>query len=134
MENVWHYVARVAMANLLSPALAFTMAGWPGVWAWISGVFLFTFVVLDCNFCGHSSLAGTNKHGRPVNQLIYGLIASEWHKNHHNHPRLARSGFAWWQVDLPDWIIKAMRLCGAVTQYNSMESANLPRHSELGYN
>jgi stearoyl-CoA desaturase (delta-9 desaturase) len=133
VEKVWCYAARVVVANLLWPALAFAVAGWPGVWAWISGVFLFTFVVRDFNFRGHSSLAGTNKHGKPVNQLIYGLIAGEWHENHHNHPRLARSGFAWWQVDLPYWLIRAMKFCGAVTHYNSLETADLPRHSELGY-
>jgi len=133
VENVWHHVARVIVANLLWPALAFAVAGWAGVWTWISGVFLFTFVVRDFNFRGHSSLTGTNNHKRPVNQIIHGLIAGEWHENHHDHPHLARSGFAWWQVDLPYWIIKAMKWVGIVTSYNSMETANLARHSELGF-
>ncbi len=69
----------------------------------------------------------------PVNQFIYGIIAGEWHENHHQYPRLARSGLTWWQVDLPNWIIKTMKLCGVVTHYNTLETANLPRHSELGF-
>src|SRR5262249_24729730 len=73
VENVWHYAARVLVANLVWPALAFALAGWTGVLAWISGVFLFTFVVRDFNYRGHSGLMGSNRHGEPLNQLIYGL-------------------------------------------------------------
>jgi stearoyl-CoA desaturase (delta-9 desaturase) len=98
--------------------LAWLVAGWWGVWAWISSVFLFTFVVRDFNFRGHSGLTGTRKHGEPVNQVVYALIAGEWHENHHHYPRLARSGLVWWQVDVPYWLICAMKLCGIVTQYN----------------
>ncbi|HUA36925.1 MAG TPA: hypothetical protein VMA35_00840 [Candidatus Sulfopaludibacter sp.] len=124
IENVWHYGARVAVANLIWPALAYAVAGWPGVWAWISGVFLFSFVVRDFNFRGHSSFFGTDQHGMPVNQVVYGIIAGEWHENHHAHPRLARSGLSWWQVDVPYWIIQLMKLCGAVTHYNSTVPAS----------
>jgi stearoyl-CoA desaturase (delta-9 desaturase) len=119
VENVWHYAARSVFANFFWSALAHAAAGWEGVLAWISGVFLFTFVVRDFNFRGHASLFGTREKGLPVNQVIYGIIAGEWHGNHHAHPRLARSGFRWWQVDLPYWIIKVMHLCGVVTQCNS---------------
>ena len=55
----------------------------------------------------------------PVNQVIYGIIAGEWHENHHAHPRLARGGLTWWQVDLPYGIIRLMKLCGVVTHCNS---------------
>jgi sn-1 stearoyl-lipid 9-desaturase len=99
------------------------VAGWPGVWAWISGVFLLTFVLRDFNFRGHSSFFGTDRHGMPVNQVVYGIIAGEWHENHHAHPRLARSGLTWWQVDAPYWIIRLMKWCGVVTHYNSSVSA-----------
>ncbi len=119
VENIWHYGARVIVANLFWGALGFAVASWPGVLAWISGVFLFTFVVRDFNYRGHASLFGTKEKGMPVNQVIYGIIAGEWHENHHAHPRLAMSGFTWWQVDLPYWIIKLMSLCGLVVQYNS---------------
>jgi sn-1 stearoyl-lipid 9-desaturase len=119
VENVCHYGARVLVANSLWLGLAYGLAGWPGVLAWISGVFLFTFVVRDFNFRGHGTLFGTDNRGMPVNQVIYGIIAGEWHENHHAHPRLARSGFNWWQVDLPYWIIKLMSLCRVVSQYNA---------------
>jgi fatty-acid desaturase len=118
-EKVWCYLARVIVAHLFWCGLAWAVAGWWGVWAWISGVFLFTFLVRDFNYRGHSALIGTSKHGEPVNQLFYGVIAGEWHDNHHQYPRLARSGLLWWQMDAPYWIIYAMKVCGIVTQSNS---------------
>ena len=119
VENIWHYLAHVLFAHVFWGALAWLALGWWGVWAWMSGVFLFTFVVRDFNYRGHSALTGTRKHGEPVNQFIYGLIAGEWHENHHNYPRLARSGLRWWQVDVPYWIILGMKTCGLVSQCNS---------------
>lgn len=118
VENVWHYGARFVFANAFWSVLSYFVAGWQGVMAWTSGVFLFTFVVRDFNFRGHASLFGTDKKGLPVNQFIYGLIAGEWHENHHACPRSARSGFLWWQVDLPYGIIRLLNLFGAVTHYN----------------
>jgi fatty-acid desaturase len=119
VENIWHYFAHVLFAHLFWGGLAWAAAGWWGVWAWVSGVFLFTFVVRDFNYRGHSALTGTARHGQPVNQFIYGLFAGEWHENHHHYPRLARSGLIWWQVDAPYWIILAMKTCGMVSQCNS---------------
>jgi len=119
VENVWHYFARVVFVHLFWGMLAWAAAGWWGVWAWISGVFLLSFMVRDFNYRGHSALTGTHKPGEPVNQFVYGLIAGEWHENHHQYPRLARSGLAWWQVDAPYWIIRAMKACGIVSQCNS---------------
>jgi sn-1 stearoyl-lipid 9-desaturase len=119
VENAWCYLARVIVAHLWWCGLAWAVAGWRGVWIWVSAAFLFTFMVRDFNYRGHSALTGTKKHGEPVNQFGYGLFAGEWHDNHHQYPRLARSGLLWWQLDVPYWIIRAMKLCGIVTQCNS---------------
>lgn len=119
VENIWHYLGRSLFAHVFWCGLVWLAAGWWGVWAWIAGVFLYTFIVRDFNYRGHSALTGTRKRGEPVNQLLYGLIAGEWHENHHNYPRLARSGLKWWQVDVPYWIILAMKSCGLVSQCNT---------------
>ena len=58
-----------------------------------------------------------------MNQFIYGLFAGEWHENHHDYPRLARSGLHWWQIDVPYWIICVMKWCGMVSQCNSRRPA-----------
>jgi len=123
VESLWHYAARFASAHVFWGGLAWLLAGWWGVGVWISGVFLFTFIVRDFNYRGHSALTGTESHGQPVNQVIYGLIAGEWHENHHHYPRLARSGLKWWQVDAPYWVILGMKSCGIVSQCNSRPPA-----------
>ena len=119
VENVSHYVVKMLFVNLFWSVLAFMVAGWTGVMVWMSGVFLYTFVVRDFNYRGHGGLFGTQPKGLPLNQVIYGIIAGEWHGNHHAYPRSARSGLAWWQVDLPYWFIKLMNLCGGVSSYNA---------------
>jgi fatty-acid desaturase len=127
VENIWVYGLRVLVANIFWSAVAYAVAGWAGVLAWISGNFLLTAVLRDFNFRGHATLLGTSKHGTPVNQVIYGIIAGEWHENHHEHPRLAQSGLVWWQMDVPYMIIRAMKLCGVVVQYNSLASERPPQ-------
>jgi stearoyl-CoA desaturase (delta-9 desaturase) len=122
VENVWHYGARALVANGFWLTLAYLAAGSPGIYAWISGVFLSSLAIRDFNFRGHSSFLGTNARGVPVNQVFYGMIGGEWHENHHQQPHLAQSGFSWWQVDVPYGIIRLMKRCGIVTQYNSLAS------------
>jgi sn-2 palmitoyl-lipid 9-desaturase len=38
-----------------------------------------------------------------------------WHNNHHAHPRLARAGHRWWEVDMTWWSIKFLRAIGQAT-------------------
>lgn len=38
-----------------------------------------------------------------------------WHNNHHAHPRLARAGHKWWELDPTWWTISALRLIGQAT-------------------
>ncbi len=126
VENVWHYALRVVFVNLFWSAIAYAVAGWTAVLAWQSSQFLYAFVVRDFNYRGHGGFFGTKPEGMPLNQIIYGLIAGEWHENHHLFPRLARSGLAWWQLDLPYWVIRAMSICGIVVRYNSPGGEALP--------
>ena len=120
VENVWHYVARLVLANLFWLSAAYAVGRWPGVVMWISAVFLFSFMLRDFNYRGHGGPFLSARKGAPINQAYYGLLAGEWHANHHMHPALARSGLAWWQVDIPYWIIRALSFCGVIAHYNSL--------------
>lgn len=123
VENLGWYFARFLFAGVFWGALAWAVAGWWGVQAWLSGAFFFTLLARDFNYRGHSALTGARRHGQPVNHFLYGLVAGEWHENHHEHPRLARSGLKWWEVDAPYWIIRAMQGCGMVSQCNLRQPA-----------
>jgi sn-1 stearoyl-lipid 9-desaturase len=121
IEPIWHYATRGMVANAFWCALGWLIAGPTGAMAWIAGVFFYTFLVRDFNYRGHGGFFFKASKGDPENHIFYGLIAGEWHDNHHAHPRSARAGLAWWQLDIPYWIIKAMHLCGAVVQINLTE-------------
>lgn len=96
-------------------ALAFSLFGAAGFWA--VGVRTF-------NFDGHAKgrdkqREGTdyNQNDKSINQLWPGLVAGEWHNNHHLYPKSARSGFKPHQVDLAWYYIKIMYWLGAVKDY-----------------
>ena len=133
VENVWHFGVRMAFANLFWIFAAYAIGQLQGVVIWFSAVFLYSFMVRDFNYRGHGGAFYAARQGRPINQIYYGVVAGEWHENHHTHPGLARSGLEWWQVDVPFWIIKLLSMCGAVVHYNSHAQNELrqprdPRH------
>jgi sn-1 stearoyl-lipid 9-desaturase len=58
-----------------------------------------------------------NREDMSVNQLWPGIVAGEWHNNHHLYPQSARSGFLPHQVDFAWYYIKALSMIGAVSCY-----------------
>lgn len=38
-----------------------------------------------------------------------------WHNNHHAHPRLARAGHKWWELDPTFWAIRGLKAIGQAT-------------------
>ncbi|MEZ6046942.1 MAG: fatty acid desaturase [Planctomycetaceae bacterium] len=55
----------------------------------------------------------TSKNNWWVALLTYG---EGWHNNHHAHPRLARAGHRWWEVDVSFWVIRLMQKLGMATK------------------
>lgn len=93
-------------------ALACTLFGAAGFWA--VGVRTF-------NYEGHAKgkdkqcvHTDFNQNDGSINQLWPGIVAGEWHNNHHLYPRSARSGFQPHQVDLAWYYIWSMKKLGAV--------------------
>jgi stearoyl-CoA desaturase (delta-9 desaturase) len=45
-----------------------------------------------------------------VNRPLLGvvLLGAGWHNNHHRYPASARAGFAWYELDLSYWILRAL--------------------------
>lgn len=101
-------------------ALACTLFGAAGFWA--VGVRTF-------NYEGHGKGQDKqrpgvdyNQNDRSINQLWPGIVAGEWHNNHHLFPKSARSGFKPYQVDLAWYYIKLLSVCGAVSSYHDSKS------------
>ena len=57
------------------------------------------------------------KNDMSVNQLWPGIVAGEWHNNHHLYPKSARAGFLSYQIDFAWYYIKFMSMIGAVSSY-----------------
>lgn len=96
-------------------ALAISLFGAAGFWA--VGVRTF-------NYEGHAKGKEKQREGvdfsqndKSINQVWPGIVAGEWHNNHHLYPKSARSGFKPYQVDLAWYYIKMMHTLGAVTSY-----------------
>jgi stearoyl-CoA desaturase (delta-9 desaturase) len=41
-------------------------------------------------------------------------LGEGWHNNHHHYPASARQGFAWWQVDVSWYVLRALQALGLV--------------------
>jgi fatty-acid desaturase len=107
-------------------ALALAIFGSSGVWA--VGVRTF-------NYDGHGRGKDVRKDGSDfnradlsVNQTWPGLVAGEWHNNHHLYPSGARSGFLRHQLDLPWLLIRSLSAVGAVASYRDYRDDFFKRH------
>lgn len=108
-------------------ALSCTLFGAAGFWA--VGVRTF-------NYEGHGKGEDKQRPGidfnhadRSINQLWPGIVAGEWHNNHHLFPKSARSGFKPYQIDFAWYYIKFLHILGAVTSYNDAKKIFDTRYS-----
>ncbi len=84
---------------------------------WLTSVRMF-------NYVGHAYGQKRHREGndfyvkdQSVNQIQYGIVAGEWHNNHHLFPTSARSGFKPGQIDMAWYYIKFLSRIGAVSSY-----------------
>jgi fatty-acid desaturase len=68
----------------------------------------------------HKSLA--------VNRLWPGLVAGEWHNNHHLYPSSARAGFLPWQPDISFAFLRLYAWLGGVTSMRDSRETFLARN------
>jgi stearoyl-CoA desaturase (delta-9 desaturase) len=107
----WYYLPFV----LLGVALLL-VGGW-SVLLW--GVFLRTVVGLHATWLVNSAthMWGTRRFETAddsTNNLLVALLTfgEGWHNNHHAHPRAARHGLAWYELDFNWWGIRTLQLLG----------------------
>jgi len=109
-------------------ALACTLFGAAGFWA--VGVRTF-------NYEGHGKGQNVQREGidfntddNSVNQVWPGIVAGEWHNNHHLFPKSARSGFKPYQIDLAWYYIWLMHKIGAVKSYKDFRKQFYQQYHE----
>jgi len=112
------------------PGLACALFGAAGVWA--VGVRTF-------NYEGHGKGKDKrqdnidfNRKDMSINQLWPGIVAGEWHNNHHLYPGSARSGFLRYQIDFAWYFIKFLSVIGAVSSYTDNKKQFLQKYRHAG--
>ena len=105
--------------------------------ALFGGAFVWAVGVRTFNYEGHGKGEDKrtdgidyNRKDMSINQLWPGIVAGEWHNNHHLYPKSARSGFKAHQIDFAWYYIKLMSILGAVTAYRDSKKQFLKEHHE----
>ena len=103
--------------------------------AMFTAAFIWAFGVRTFNYEGHGKGKDMRKEGTDynnkdmsINQLWPGIVAGEWHNNHHLYPASARSGFLRHQIDLAWYYIKALSLIGGVRSYHDSKKQFLQQY------
>ncbi len=115
----------------------FYLIGGPGLASAMFSAALFWFItVRTFNYTGHGK--GNHKHrdgidfdrsNLSVNQVRPGILAGEWHNNHHLYPSSARTGFLPYQLDLPWVFIYCMYKLGIVSGYHDSKKEFMRKYA-----
>jgi len=63
-----------------------------------------------------------------INQIWPGIVAGEWHNNHHLFARSARSGYKPWQIDFPYYYVRLLHMIGGVSSYRDSKKQFYKKH------
>ncbi|MGH9945002.1 MAG: acyl-CoA desaturase [Pyrinomonadaceae bacterium] len=118
LKDLFHvWLSRFYFVPLAALGVAlFYFGGWP-LLLW--GIFMRTTVGLHATWLVNSAthLWGTRRFETTddsTNNMLIALVTfgEGWHNNHHAHPRAARHGVAWYEIDLNWYGIRALQLLG----------------------
>ena len=106
-------------------ATFFLIGGHPLATAIFGSACVWSVGVRTFNYGAHGSGSDRRREGEDfsrkdlsINQLWPGIVAGEWHSNHHLFANSARSGYKPWQIDFPYYYIRALHFIGGVKSYN----------------
>lgn len=140
--KIWGSVARPLNTVLL---LLLNWGFWYGIFylagghglacALFGSAFVWAVGVRTFNYEGHGKGDDKRKEGndfshndKSINQLWPGIVAGEWHSNHHLYPNSARSGFKNYQIDFAWYYIKFLHLIGGVSSYRDSKQQFYKEH------
>lgn len=114
-------------------SFAWLIAGVEGIAILGMASFIWSTSVRNFNYKAHGAGIDKRTEGRDVdpqskslNLMLPGMVAGEWHSNHHLYPRSANCGFKTYQIDFPYRLVQVLNLVGIVKSYRN----DAPRASE----
>jgi len=66
---------------------------------------------------------------RPLLALV--TVGAGWHNNHHRYAATARAGFAWYEIDIAYYVIKAMAALRLITDVRSKLPEDVRKEGQL---
>ncbi|MBV9929077.1 MAG: fatty acid desaturase [Acidobacteria bacterium] len=125
----YYYLPLIVLA-----ALTFALLGWPGLFLSFG---LSTVLTFHATFCVNSlcHMFGTRRYDVPDDSrnnwfVAIIMLGGGWHNNHHRHPRSARQGIFWWEIDVTYYVLRALA-CFHVVR-NICEPAARLRYTDGG--
>lgn len=120
-EREWRYPLRFLICNTVWTAF-FLLLGRPDLLAaFYFAVLTFLLIMRDFNYRGHDEEseheAKLDTKSLATNQWFYGVLASEWHDNHHRFSSSAKSGFAKHELDISFAITRFLHRLGVLESY-----------------
>ncbi|RYZ22294.1 MAG: acyl-CoA desaturase [Chitinophagaceae bacterium] len=101
---------------------ALACALFAGAALWYIGVRAFNYTGHGKGEAKHQDGIDFDRSNLSVNQLRPGLLAGEWHNNHHLYPGSARAGFLPAQIDLAWIYIWTLHRLGMVSSYKDSKA------------
>ena len=103
----------------------YLIGGIPLAVALFGGAFFWAVGVRTFNYEGHGKGKDKREDGMDfnrsdmsINQYWPGIVAGEWHNNHHLYPSSARSGFLKYQIDFAWYYIYTLYKIGGIVSYH----------------
>lgn len=92
--------------------------------AFLAGASTWAFTIRNFNYKSHGS--GIDKRTKvdldlnswAINKWLPGMVAGEWHSNHHLFPKSARNGFRSNELDLSFYMIKILKSMNIIENYH----------------
>jgi stearoyl-CoA desaturase (delta-9 desaturase) len=127
--NRFYYVPLVVLGIAL-----YAVGGWP-MMMW--GIFIRVTVGLHATWLVNSAthMWGTRRfesNDDSTNNLLVALVTfgEGWHNNHHAHPRAARHGVAWYEIDINWWGIRTLQFLGLARDIKLINTAQRVAQTE----
>ena len=106
-------------------SIFYLIGGIPLAVALFGGAFFWAVGVRTFNYEGHGKGKDKreegmdfNRNDMSINQYWPGIVAGEWHNNHHLYPSSARAGFLKYQIDFAWYYIYTLYKIGGIKSYH----------------
>lgn len=123
------------LCGVIMGAIGYAIGGTPGMVSWLVwGVALRMVLVLHSTWLVNSAshiwgYRNYETRDKSRNNWWVALVTygEGWHNNHHAHPRMAKHGHKWWELDITYNTIRLMKACGLAWEVVDYRNRNEKR-------